>query len=49
MYTLFVPTPAFLGGFWSDDDDYLHPPPLSHIPPPPPLKVNYLHFWVIFW
>ena len=33
-FFLFVPTPAFLHGFWSDDDD---PPPPPTPPPHPPL------------
>ena len=38
-FTLFVPSPLFLGGFFSDDDD---PSPPSPSPPPPPPKKIYL-------
>ena len=31
IFTLFVPLPVFLWGFWSDDDDDT---PATHLPPP---------------
>ena len=36
MFTLFVPSPAFLGGFWLDADDDLSPPSPPQPPHPPP-------------
>ena len=34
LLILFVPSPAFLGKFWSDDED--DPPPSASPPPPSP-------------
>ena len=36
MLTLFVPSPAFLWRFWSDDDTDPPPPPPSPSPPDTP-------------
>ena len=37
LCVVFVPSPAFLGGLWSDDDDDDDPSPFTPSTPPPPL------------
>ena len=38
-FTVFVPSPTLLGGFWSNEDDPMSPPP-SPPPPSPPYPTS---------